>query len=189
MATTPVGLVNSSDVEERYVLDTIAIGTGGYGKVRQGEDKILQRKIAVKTLDPVWAAADDEDKERFKREARTLAKLNHPNIPAIYVVVYTDERFEIVFQFVEGSTLRSILTEGSVGVQECKTWFDQLASALQHAHERGIIHRDVKPENMIVSPDQKHCYLVDFGIALSQEEIQRLTGSDNWIGTPGYMAP
>ena len=83
----------------------------------------------------------------------------------------------------------SILTGGVAGLQECRVWFDQLASALEHAHERGIIHRDVKPENMIVSPDKKHCYLVDFGIALSQKELQRHTGSDTLIGTVGYMSP
>lgn len=175
---------------ERYEIEELLVGQGGFGKVRKGKDTILERKIAVKLLDPVWAAADNEDKERFRREARTLAKLTHPNIPAIYDVLFGDDKFEIVFQFVEGRTLRDMLDEeGELSLSECRIWFDQIASALQHAHENDIIHRDIKPENMIVSPDRRHCYLVDFGIALSKEEMDRLTGSDDWIGTPGYMSP
>jgi serine/threonine protein kinase len=138
MATSTITsdeLTTADDEQERYVIAPIAVGTGGYSKVRRGEDKRLQRKIAVKTLDPVWAEADDEDKERFTREARTLAKLNHPNIPAIYDVVLGPEKFEIIFQFVEGNNLRSVLeTESTVSLNECRIWFDQIASALQHAH-------------------------------------------------------
>lgn len=174
----------------RYRIDPVPVGSGGFGKVRPGVDSVLDRKIAVKSLDPAWSSADADDKERFRREAKTLATLSHPNIPAIYDVVFNDQSFEIIFQFVEGDTLRVILeSEESVTLANCRVWFDQLASALQHAHEKGIIHRDIKPENIIVSHDRKHCYLVDFGIALSQSEIQRLTGSDNWVGTPGYMSP
>jgi serine/threonine-protein kinase len=169
----------------------VPIGQGGFGKVRVGHDTILDRKIAIKTLDPVWNAADAEDKERFKREARTLAKLSHPNIPAIYDVFFGSEhdKLQIVFQFVEGENLREILKAGPLGLLECRAWLDQIAAGLDHAHANKIIHRDVKPENMIVSADRRHCYLVDFGIALSQEEFQRLTGSGGGIGTPGYMSP
>jgi hypothetical protein len=175
---------------DRYIVDESPVGQGGFGKVRLGKDTILERKIAVKKLDPVIAEATGEDKERFRREARTLAKLSHPNIPAIYDVVFTDNHFEFIFQFVEGQTLRRLLEEEeALQLTECRAWFDQIASALQHAHDNGIIHRDIKPENLIVSLDRKHCYLVDFGIALSRSEVERLTGSDNWIGTPGYMSP
>ena len=174
----------------RYKVESIPVGQGGFGKVRPGVDSILDRKIAVKVLDPAWAVADEADKERFRREAKILATLSHPNIPAIYDVVFDDNKLEIIFQFVEGDNLRIILdSDEVVTLTTCRAWFDQLASALQHAHEKGIIHRDIKPENIIVSPDRKHCYLVDFGIALSKTEMERLTGSDNWIGTPGYMSP
>lgn len=181
--------LQSVPTSERYVLEPVTHGSGGFGHVQVGKDIALERKIAVKTLDPVWEQALEEDKERFKREAKILAQLNHPNIPAIYDVVQSNDSFEIIFQYVEGETLRKIITDDLANIQQCRIWFDQIASALHHAHERGIIHRDVKPENLIVSPDRKHCYLVDFGIALSQEEMTRLTGSDNWIGTPGYMSP
>jgi len=174
----------------RYIIESSPVGQGGFGKVHPGQDTILERKIAVKQLDPVLAAASEEDKRRFRREATTLAKMSHPNIPAIYDVVFKDGHFEFIFQFVEGKTVRKLLEEEEVlQLAECRAWFDQLASALQHAHDNGIIHRDIKPENMIVTPDRRHCYLVDFGIALSKSEVERLTGSDNWIGTPGYMSP
>ena len=108
---------------ERYKIDSTVIAAGGFGKVRTGEDTELQRKIAVKTLDPVWAKADADDKERFRREARTLAKLSHPNIPAIYDVVFGPEHFEIIFQFVSGDNLRAILNSDkeSIGLKDCST--------------------------------------------------------------------
>jgi serine/threonine-protein kinase len=100
-------------------------------------DHTLDRKIAVKALDPAWAAADEDDKERFRREAKTLATLSHPNIPAIYDVVFEDDKLEIVFQFVEGVNLRAILeSDEAITLSNCRIWFDQLASALQHAHEK-----------------------------------------------------
>ncbi len=175
----------------RYEIKNLTpVGTGGFGKVRKGEDTILGRPVAIKTLDPALAAASDEDKERFRREARILAKLSHPNIPSIYDVVFDQGKFEIIFQFVEGTNLRTILSsEGTIKLAECRHWFDQLASALGHAHDMGIIHRDIKPENIIISPDRKHCYLVDFGIALSKTDLERLTDPNEWIGTPGYMSP
>jgi Protein kinase domain len=179
----------------RYTIEDTPVGQGGFGKVRTGTDELLERKVAVKTLDPAWAAASPEDKSRFRREAKTLAQLSHPSIPAIYDVDFgegdqVNEKLEIICQFIEGETLRHILeTEDTVPLSSCRIWFDQLASALEHAHEKNIIHRDIKPENIIVSPDRKHCYIVDFGIALSKSEMERLTGSDNWIGTPGYMSP
>jgi serine/threonine protein kinase len=91
---------------------------------------------------------------------------------------------------VSGDNLRTILNseKESISLKDCRVWFDQLASALSHAHENGIIHRDIKPENFVISPDRRHCYLVDFGIALSREEINRISGSDV-VGTPGYMSP
>jgi serine/threonine protein kinase len=174
----------------RYEITSQPVGQGGFGKVREGHDTVLDRKVAVKSLNAAWTAAPAAEKERFRREARTLAKMSHPNIPAIYDVVQTDDEFTIVFQFVEGTTLRKIIeNDGPISLSECRLWFDQIASALQHSHENGSFHRDVKPENFVVSSDRKHCYLVDFGIALSKDEMDRLTDTDDWIGTPGYMSP
>jgi serine/threonine protein kinase len=174
----------------RYTFEAATVGQGGQGKVHQGVDNDLDRRVAVKSLDPVWAKAGPDEKERFRREARTLAKLSHPNIPAIYDVQFEPDSLRIIFQFVEGKNLRDLLEEDEpLPLSDCRAWFDQVASALQHAHASGIVHRDVKPENMIVSLDRKHCYLVDFGISFSKHEAGRLTPSDEWIGTPGYMSP
>lgn len=174
----------------RYKVENTPVGQGGFAKVRRGTDEILERKIAVKKLDPVLAAAAPEEKERFRREAKILATLSHPNIPAIYDVVFDGDKLEIIFQFIEGDTLRSILeSDETVQLGHCWSWFDQLASALEHAHVKHILHRDIKPENIIISKDRKHCYLVDFGIALSKNDLLRLTPTEDWIGTPGYMSP
>src|ERR1051325_6822908 len=176
-------------MSERYTIREEAVGEGGFGKVRKGHDTYLDRPIALKTLDPIWATADAEDKERFRREARILAKLSHPNIPAIYDVVFTDSEFHIIFQYIDGKNLRDLLASGPVSMGQVRAWFDQVASALEHAHAAGVIHRDIKPENLIVTNDGRHCYLVDFGLALSKHDLTRLTDSDKRVGTPGYMSP
>jgi len=105
-------------------------------------------------------------------------------------VDFSDGNFIIVFQFVEGITLRKIIeTEGPCDLAAARTWFQQIASALDHAHAKEVVHRDIKPENIIVTPDRTAAYLVDFGIALSAQEASKLTESGFVIGTPGYMSP
>jgi len=135
------------------------------------------------------ANATPEDRERFKREARILASLNHPNIPAIYDVQFEEEVFRIVFQWIDGITLRAVVAEGPPSLEGARRWFVQTAMALEHAHEKGVIHRDIKPENLMIAANRRHCYLVDFGIALSVQDRRRITGSDVVVGTQGYMAP
>jgi serine/threonine protein kinase len=164
--------------------------TGGFAKVIRGKDNELDRDIAVKVLDQLIAGFGDSDRERFRREARILAKLSHPNIPAIYDVQLSTDHFLIIFQFIEGDNLRDILnSSGPVQVATARTWFHQIASALDHAHKLGIIHRDIKPENIIITPDRESAYLVDFGIAISAEDSKKLTRSGFVVGTPGYMSP
>lgn len=176
----------------RYEFDTKPHGQGGFGKIIKGHDSDLQRDIAVKILTDEKGIIPLGDVERFRREARILAKLSHPNIPAIYDVVLDDvsKKFLIIFQFVEGKNLRQILTsEGRCQLNEVRVWFHQIASAVEYAHSMGVIHRDIKPENIIITPDRENAYLVDFGIALSAEESKKLTEYGYAIGTPGYMSP
>lgn len=175
--------------EPRYIVDATPVGTGGFGQVRKGRDTILERDVAIKTLDPILAAASETDRERFRGEAKTLAQLSHPNIPAIYDVVLDQERFHIIFQFIDGPNMRHVLADGPLAVEEARRWFGHVASALDHAHSRGRIHRDLKPENFIVTGNRQHCYLADFGLALSSEEKKRLTRNGYVVGTPGYMSP
>jgi len=174
----------------RYEFQEEMIGVGGFGKVRRGRDTELDREVAVKTLNPILSAFSEAEQERFKREARTLAKLSHPNIPAVYDVDFSLGKFEIYFQFIDGQNLKNLIEQnGPAQISSARAWFHQIASALEHAHKLGIIHRDVKPENIVITPDMETAYLVDFGIALSGAEAKRLTGSDYVIGSPGYMSP
>lgn len=176
----------------RYQFESKLHGFGGFGKIIKGFDNDLQRDIAVKVLVDDEGLLQHVDRERFRREARILAKLSHPNIPAIYDVVFSDgaKSLLIIFQFVEGKNLRQIITdEGRCQLGEVRTWFRQLASAIEYAHAAGVVHRDIKPENIIITPDRQNAYLVDFGIALSAADSKKLTEHGYAIGTPGYMSP
>jgi len=177
-------------MEERFTFLKEVHGAGGFAKVIRGRDNLLERDIAVKVLDPLATEFSEPDQERFRREARILARLSHPNIPAIYDVDFRPGKFAIVFQFIEGVTLRQIIEEqGPCQISEARVWFHQIAAAMDHAHGLGIVHRDIKPENIIIRPDRENAYLVDFGIALSAEEARKITRSGYVIGTPGYMSP
>ncbi len=172
-------------------------GEGGFGRVVRVRDKWLERDIAVKILDPIMALREPERK-RFHQEARVLAKMSHPAIPAIYDVFFKDPEavgdepphFQIIFEHIAGRTLhRYLQDEGPANVDLARQWFTQLASALSHAHSLGIVHRDVKPKNIIIRTGDEDCCLVDFGIALTDDQAERVTGKGHAIGTPGYMSP
>jgi serine/threonine protein kinase len=175
---------------ERFEFDPDTHGSGGFAKVFRGRDTYLERDVAVKVLDRLFTRFGQEDHERFRREARILAKLSHPNIPAIYDVRFDAEQPIIIFEFIEGVNLADyIRDEGPCSLPRARQWFCQVAAALDHAHERGVIHRDVKPSNIILSPGLETAYLVDFGIALSAEDQKRITESGYAVGTVGYMSP
>jgi serine/threonine-protein kinase len=176
--------------QPRYEFEPKPHGEGGFARVIRGKDLELERDVAVKVLNRLATQFSPSEQERFRREARTLARLSHPNIPSIYDVDFGPGKFLIYFQFIEGTTLRKILDdEGVADFPRVQSWLKQVASALDHAHSLGVVHRDVKPDNIIITADRETAYLVDFGIALSVQEAKRLTESGNWIGTPGYMSP
>jgi Tol biopolymer transport system component len=163
------------------------IGRGGMGSVYLGYDPLLDRQVAVKVLAPhlVW---DHEFVERFLREARAAARLKHPNIVTVFDVGQEGGWYYFVMEHLAGETLAARLQrEGALPAREALSILRPLASALDYAHYRGVVHRDVKPGNAILGPEGQ-VTLLDFGIARAAQE-GRLTGTGTVVGTPEYMSP
>src|SRR5215212_5090416 len=175
------------DTAARYEILDSEHGRGGFGTISKQRDTFLERLVAVKSQ---YMLADEESRQRFIREAKTLAKMSHPNVPAIYDVKLIDDELLIYFEFIEGDNLRQIIESGrTLSLQEAVGWFTQVAAAIEHASGHGIVHRDVKPDNIIVSKNGAAAYLVDFGIALNPTDAQRITEKGYVVGTPQYMSP
>jgi serine/threonine protein kinase len=164
------------------------IGAGGMATVFKAYQPMLDRHVAVKVL-PDYHARDPIFKERFLREARSVAKLDHPNIVQIYLFGEEDDSTYIVMQYVDGGTLKDKLRQsGALPVADALKFVIQAAEGLGAAHEHGIIHRDVKPANMLLRKDG-HLLLSDFGIVKILESTTNLTRVGTGIGTPQYMSP
>jgi serine/threonine protein kinase len=192
----PKARIGAESLPSRYEVISKK-GGGGFGEVLHARDTWLDRDIAVKVLDPLMALEEGE-RIRFQNEAKVLARMSHPNIPAIYDVIFSDEgesedgkpHFQLICEYIAGVTLQEHLREdGPASLDDARRWFGQLASALSHAHALNVIHRDVKPANIIIREGDEACALVDFGIALTPDEADRLTKKGFVIGTPGYMSP
>ena len=163
------------------------IGEGGIGETYRGIDEMLEREVAIKLLHPEFAHCDDIV-ERFRIEAVSLTKLNHPNITTVYNFFQQEEQLFIVMKFVHGEALDKFIKQrGVIPWQEALNLICQALSGLEYAHKIGVIHRDVKPANMIFSNDNI-LKLMDFGIAHILEK-SRLTRTDHFIGTLEYMSP
>jgi len=163
------------------------IGQGGMGTVYKGYDPTLERYVALKVMAPhlTW---EEEFVERFLREARAAARLRHPNIVTIYDVGRDRGSYYFSMDYVEGKTVAQLIKErGPTSIGEALRILKPLASALDYAHENGLVHRDIKPSNVVVS-DDGHVTLMDFGIARASRST-RLTRSGAVMGTPEYMAP
>ena len=159
------------------------IGRGGMATVYRAYQASLDRHVAFKVL---HAEGDAEFRERFKREARTLAHLRHPNIVQVYDLGEQDNLLYIVMELIEGTSLRQRLG-APWKIEQAVPIVAQLASALDFAHSRDVIHRDVKPANILLEDDR--ALLADFGIARLVHSTSSLTRSDASIGTPDYMSP
>jgi len=157
------------------------------GTVYKGYDPLLDRHVAIKVLAP-HLAWQEGFVERFLREARAAAKLRHPNIVTIHDVGQEGGAYYYVMEFLGGITLTDlVLQRGSMSSEKALAILHPLASALDHAHHSGLVHRDVKPGNVIVAPNGT-VSLTDFGIARAAQEA-RLTTSGTVVGTPEYMSP
>src|SRR5437879_5739193 len=153
------------------------IGEGGMGEVYLAEDSQLDRKVALKILPPDVAANRDR-MERFIREAKSAAALNHPNIAHIYEIGESDGTHFIVMEFVDGQTLRECIHDGQTDLRKLLRHLQHVAEGLAKAHEAGIVHRDLKPDNIMITRDG-HAKILDFGLAkLIEPQHTSQTGSD-----------
>ncbi len=163
------------------------LGRGGMGAVFRAVDPTLQRDVAIKVLAP-HLAWDEECVRRFLREAHLAARLRHPGIVTIHDVGHEGEWYYIVMQYLEGESLSKLLRDrGPLPPERLLPILEQLAAALDYVHQQGLVHRDVKPANVIVGPSG-HVTLTDLGIAKALAE-SRITATGTTLGTPSYMAP
>jgi serine/threonine protein kinase len=191
----PVGAIdiaNAADMAKRLPQFEILqlLGRGGMGVVYKARQIELDRIVALKILPP---GEFDSPKfvERFRREARSLAKLSHPNIVGVYDFGQSEGLFYFVMEFVDGLNLRQMILDHRLSPTNALAIVPRICDALQYAHEEGVVHRDIKPENILIDK-RGRVKIADFGLAklLGREEIDsRLTVSGVTLGTPRYMAP
>jgi eukaryotic-like serine/threonine-protein kinase len=169
----------------RYELHEL-VGSGGMSNVFRAHDRLLERSVAIKVLHEQYSA-DDDYVERFRREARSVAQLAHPNIVTVIDRGEEDGRQYIVFEYVEGENLKGLLSHGALPVDQALRYGLQIAGALDFAHKRGLVHRDVKPQNVLLT-EEGEPKVTDFGIARSVD-VQSVTQSGTVLGTSDYIAP
>ena len=178
----------------RYVIEAV-LGEGGMGRVYRARHMRMSRRFAIKLLHGEHAA-QPEMVIRFQREAEATSRLSHRNVVGVVDFGETDAAIlYLVMEFVDGTTLRRLLRDGPMDGGRALALLDQLAAGLAHAHDRGLVHRDFKPDNILVeqTEDGEVARISDFGIVMSRESIgpdgERLTTAGLVLGTPHYMAP
>jgi predicted Ser/Thr protein kinase len=174
-----------------YRIEAFA-GRGGMGVVYLARQIALDRAVALKLITPELAR-DEAFRARFARESRIAASLDHPNVIPVYEAGEDGDRLFIAMRFVDGTDLgRMLASEGALAPGLAAELVAQAASALDAAHARGLVHRDVKPANLLVTgdlPARPHVYLTDFGLARRDGSSTALTSTGQWMGTPDYAAP
>lgn len=171
----------------RYRLEGL-LGQGAMGVVYRARDALIERTVALKTVrrDTGDTGMEREMVERFRKEAQAAGRLMHPNIVAIHDYGETDELAYIAMEFVDGTPLSSLIGDTPVPLTRALAWFADLLAALDYAHANGVVHRDVKPANLLVTRDDR-VKISDFGIA--RVESSTLTQIGTMLGTPSYMSP
>ncbi|HEY9525089.1 MAG TPA: serine/threonine-protein kinase, partial [Thermopolyspora sp.] len=178
-----------------YLIESV-VGRGGMATVYRARDQRLNRLVALKVLAP-QLAHDPRFRDRFVRESRLVASIDHPHIIPIYEAGEANELLFIAMRYVEGRDLRRLIqAEGPLPVARANRLFSQIASALDSAHLNGLVHRDVKPANILVArgptagdAESDHVYLTDFGLTKSTYSQEGLTSQGQFMGTPRYVAP
>lgn len=181
-----------SEIGGRFTIEA-RLGAGAFGTVYRAHDQLLGRTVAVKTirLEALTAtgAGRAERSARFRREAELSAQLKHPNIVTIYDVGEASGVSFLSMEFLDGSSLDKLIAlERQLSPTRSATIGLQVAEALGHAHRAGVVHRDVKPENIMVE-DADHVTVTDFGIAEAAGAVERSTVPASLLGTPSYMSP
>jgi serine/threonine protein kinase/alpha-tubulin suppressor-like RCC1 family protein len=179
-----------ADLENEYEL-LGELGRGASAVVYRARDRALGRLVAIKVVRPHSIASADDALLRLAREARTVARLQHPNIVTVHAVKRLPTGgLALVMQLVPGRTLKQAIVEhGPFAPEQAEAIMRDVASALAYAHSHGVVHRDVKPENIFLDAETGRAMLSDFGIAHSADHESRLTMTGAAIGTPAYMAP
>jgi serine/threonine protein kinase len=163
------------------------LGQGGMATVYKAYHAALDRYVAIKALHPAFGE-DPNFLARFQREARLVAKLEHPNIVPVYDYAEHEGRPYLVMKFIEGDTLKARLTSGPLSSSEINKVVESVGSALGYAHQQGVLHRDIKPSNVLLATDGQ-IYLADFGLARIAQSGESTLSSDMIMGTPQYISP
>lgn len=185
-SSSPTGPVASNERIGRFIIRE-RLGAGAFGVVYRAHDPVLNRDVAIK-LPAAGALATDEARARFLREPQAAARLRHPHIVPVYEAGFDGPRFFVASAFIAGKNLRAAIAAGEIDVRRAAEIACKLASALQSAHDQGIVHRDVKPANVMLD-EQGEPQLMDFGLAQLADASAQLTTDGAVLGTPAYMAP
>jgi serine/threonine protein kinase len=185
--------MSANDLAERvqhalgdgYVVER-ALGEGGFAVVYLVRDVALKRHLAVKVLSPDLITSHTV-LERFRREAETVAQLSHPNIVPLHFIGEEDGLLYLAMACVDGGSVADRLEKGALPIDDSAKILMEVASALAHAHKRGVVHRDVKPHNVLLDAESGRALVTDFGIARTADSSLTLTGM--FVGTPAYISP
>ncbi|MHC4342435.1 MAG: serine/threonine-protein kinase, partial [Planctomycetota bacterium] len=175
-------------LSERYEI-TGELGRGGMGVVYRAHDPVLDREVAVKLVPPTHVSPESE--ERFQREAKLVAQMDHPAIVPIHDFGRHEDSLFLVMPVVPGTSLRPFLRDKSLLLGDVVNVGVQVADALAYSHEREVIHRDIKPENIMVSPEKgegARVRVMDFGLARASTKT-RITQTGVLVGTMAYLSP
>jgi serine/threonine protein kinase len=170
-------------------LDAVA-GRGGMGVVYKATHLALDRVVALKLIAPE-ISGDESFRERFKQESMTAAALDHPNVVPIYDAGEEHGQLYVTMRYVPGTDLRAVIEQGALPPAEAASIISQIGGALDAAHERGLVHRDVKPGNILIEDrgGQRHAYLTDFGLTKHAATESGMTKTGMFVGTLDYIAP